>query len=283
MRLQIGDYTLTLVSDGFFSIDGGTMFGIIPKTIWGRLVTTDEKNRTKLALNSLLIQYKNKNVLVNAGIGEKFNKKYEKIYKIDHQETITSSLKKINLSPEDIDFIIFTHLHLDHCGGATRFENGKSIPLFPRAQYIIQKAEWESATHPNELTKGSYLQDNILPLKERLILIEGDISLTKFGAPGIKLIKTGGHSDGHQIIEVTANGKKAVYLSDLIPTSKHIPLPYLMAYDIDSLQVLNKKRALLKKSVDENYLIIWEHDPEYFYSKIGFYNGNYFAKDSVKL
>jgi len=122
-----------------------------------------------------------------------------------------------------------------------------------------------------------------LPLKERLILIEGDISLTKFGAPGIKLIKTGGHSDGHQIIEVTANGKKAVYLSDLIPTSKHIPLPYLMAYDIDSLQVLNKKRALLKKSVDENYLIIWEHDPEYFYSKIGFYNGNYFAKDSVKL
>ena len=283
MKLQIGDYTLTLISDGFLSIDAGTMFGIIPKTIWGRLINIDEKNRMKLALNSLLIQYKNKNILVNAGIGEKFNKKYEKIYKINHQETITSSLKKINLLPEDIDLIIFTHLHLDHCGGATRFENGKSIPLFPRAKYIIQKAEWESATQPNELTKGSYLQDNILPLKERLILIEGNTSLMEFGVPGVKLIKTAGHSDGHQIIEVTNDSKKAVYLSDLIPTSKHVPLPYLMAYDIDSLQVLNKKRAWLKKSVNENYLIIWEHDPEYFYSKIGFRNGKYFAKDSVKL
>ena len=282
MRLQVGEYTLTMVSDGFFSNDAGAMFGRVPKTIWSRLVTVDDTNRMKLALNCLLIQRNHKNILVNAGIGTKFNQKYRDIYKIAHQDTVVSSLEKLNLRPENIDLVIFTHLHFDHCGAATELQDGDPFPVFPNAQYIVQKDEWESAIHPNELTRGSYLTDNFLPLRERTVFIEGHTRLTAFGMPGIQLIKTAGHSEGHQIVEITGDGKRAIYLSDLIPTTKHIHIPYLMAYDIDPLQVVHTKKIWLKKCIDQDYTVIWEHDTEYSFSKIGFHNGKYVATELVR-
>ena len=247
MRMQVGEYTLTMVSDGFFSNDAGAMFGRVPKTIWNQLVEVDDKNRTRLALNCLLIQRNHKNILVNTGIGTKFNEKYRNIYKIEHQDTVVSSLEKLNLRPENIDLVIFTHLHFDHCGAATELQDGDPFPVFPNAQYIVQKDEWESAIHPNELTRGSYLGDSIMPLRERTEFVEGNIRLTEFGTPGIQLIKTGGHSEGHQIVEVVSNDKKTIYVSDLIPTTKHIHLPYLSSYEVDLMRMIDVKRRWLKK------------------------------------
>ncbi|MBE0478097.1 MBL fold metallo-hydrolase [Candidatus Aerophobetes bacterium] len=279
--IQVGAYALSFISDGYFYLDAGTMFCRIPKTVWSRFVAVDEENRMKLALNCLLIQYKGRNILVNAGIGEKFSEKFKKIYKIERQENIILSLEKAGITPEDVDFVIFTHLHLDHCGAATRLENRKSQPVFPNARYIIQKEEWESALNPNELTRGSYLADNILPLKDRLILIDNSMNLAQMGFAEIRLIKTKAHSEGHQIVEITDNNKKVVYVSDLIPTSKHVHLPYIMAWDIDPVGVINKKKELLSKFAEEDYTVLWEHDVEYGYGKIGFENGKYFAKDLV--
>ena len=282
-QIQIGDYTLTPVSDGFFSLDAGAMFGRVPKTIWSKLVSVDEKNRMKLALRPLLIQYNHRNILVDTGIGSTFNEKYQDIYQIDHQETIVGSLQKKDLVPQDIDLVVFSHLHFDHYGGAVRLENGKLVPVFPRAQYLVQKAEWESAQHPNELTRGSYLRWGVGPLQEKVILVEGDLVLSSFGAPGIKLIKTGNHTAGHQMVEIADHGEKALYVADVIPTSKHVHVPYVMAYDSDPIGSVYTKRAWLQKCLDEDYLIIWEHDPDYCCGRIGWTGERYVVKASVRV
>lgn len=279
--MHVGKYNLSIVSDGYFHLDAGTMFCHIPKTIWSKTVKVDAENRMKLALNCLLIQYNDKNILVNAGMGEKLSEKLKKIYKLEQQENIVSSLQEIGVNPEDVDFVVLSHLHLDHCGGATRWIEGKSQPAFPNARYIIQREEWESAINPNELTRGSYLPENILPLENQLMLIDSSLDLTDIGFPGVKIVKTRGHSDGHQIVEIDNNTQKVVYTSDLVPTSKHTHIPCTMAWDIDPITVINKKKELLTKYKEENYIVIWEHDTEYYYGKIGFKNGRYFAKDLV--
>ena len=258
--MKLGKFTLISLSDGTFWLDGGAMFGVVPKVIWEKLNPADELNRIELGLNPLLIQTGEKNILIDTGIGDKFDEKFKKIFRVDKSQHLLNSLGNIGLKPEDIDIVINTHLHFDHCGGNTCVKEGKIVPTFPNAKYVIQKGEWENAINPNERTRASYLKENFVPIEEagQLELIEGDVEIL----PGIRVYVTGGHTKSHQVVFIEAGDKKAVYLGDLIPTASHIKLPYIMGYDLYPIETLEKKRELLPKAISENWLLVFEHDPK---------------------
>lgn len=273
--MQFDKFKVSIASDGKFWLDGGAMFGIVPKTLWDKLNPADELNRIELGLNCLLIQTSEKNVLIDTGVGEKLGERFKGIYRVERDSGLTRSLEKYRLKPQDIDFVINTHLHFDHCGGNTISchedsvakcsgrpwsANKNIIPTFPNAKYIIQKQEWIDATNPNERTKASYLNENFIPIDEagQLILIDGENEIL----PGIKAIVTNGHTRGHQSVLIESGDKKAIYLGDLIPTTSHIKIPYIMGYDLYPLDIVEKKKEILKQAMDEHWLLIFEHDPK---------------------
>ncbi len=255
---KLGRFKLSLLRSGTFWLDGGAMFGVVPKVIWEKLTPADSRNRIKLGLNCLLVQTGDKNVLVDTGICE-MDKKFNERFKLE-EVNMDNCLEKIGLTPGDIDIVINTHLHFDHCGGNTRLKREKWMSSFPNAKYIIQKKEWEDATHPNERTRASYLSHTFIPVEEAglLELIDGDVEILS----GIRVIQTGGHTQGHQVVLLESDNKKALYLADLIPTSAHIKIPYVMGYDTYPLETMDKKRDLLGKALKEHWLLIFEHDPE---------------------
>ncbi len=262
--MKFGNFELLLLSDGTFWLDGGAMFGVVPKVLWNKLNPADEQNRIELGLNCLLIQARGKNILIDTGIGDKFDEKFRNIYSVDKSRNLIGSLKEIDLNPEDIDIVINTHLHFDHCGGNTRPAllqkcKDKLVPSFPNARYFIQKGEWEDAMNPNERTCASYLKENLIPVKEAglLELINGDTEIL----PGIKTIITNGHTKNHQSVLIESCEKKAIYLGDLIPTTSHIKIPYVMGYDLYPLEIIEKKKEVLSKALKEHWLLIFEHDP----------------------
>jgi glyoxylase-like metal-dependent hydrolase (beta-lactamase superfamily II) len=262
--MQFGEIKIFPLSDGYFKLDGGAMFGIIPRVLWEKRMPPDEKNRIQMGLWCLLIQNGDKNILVNTGIGNKYNKRYNEIYSIQHPPYLISSLAEHNLKSTDIDIVILTHLHFDHCGGNTVYQqdpNGnKIVPTFPEARYIVQEEEWKKAMNPNERTKASYLKENITPLQQtgKLEIINGDKEISQ----GVYVRVTGGHTRGHQIVFIQSTNKKAVYWSDLIPTTAHIDLPYIMSYDIYPEETLNEKKRLIDDAIKEQWLCFWEHDPQ---------------------
>jgi len=259
--MRLGSFELSIVRDATFRLDGGAMFGVIPKTLWERKAPADKKNRILLALNCLLIQTGKERILIDTGIGDKLDGKFIEIYSLKRQNGLLRSLASLGISPDQINKVVLTHLHFDHAGGNTRIGNeGKPIPTFPRAQYYIQRKEWEDALYTNERTKASYLAENFLPLEEarQLKLIEGDFQI----APGIEAILTGGHTKSHQVVLIQSGGEKAIFWGDLIPTTAHLALPYIMGYDLFPLETMEKKRELLRWAVKERWLSIFEHDPE---------------------
>lgn len=258
--MKFGKFEFSMVSDGTFWLDGGAMFGIVPKVLWNKTNPADELNRIELKLNCLLIQTPEKNVLVDTGIGEKLDDKFKGIYRVERDFGLITSLEKNGLKPEDIDFVINTHLHFDHCGGNTIKKDGKFVPTFSNAKYIIQKQEWHDATQSNERTKASYLKENFIPIEEtgQLILVDGEHEII----PGIKVIATNGHTQGHQSVLLESEGKKALYLGDLIPTTSHVKIPYIMGYDLYPLDVMEKKEEVLRQAIEEKWLLIFEHDPK---------------------
>lgn len=258
--IKLGKFQLTPIPDGTFWLDGGAMFGVVPKILWNKTNPVDEMNRIELSLNCLLIQTPKKNILIDTGLGEKIDDKFKEMYRLERNTTLLESLNKIGLEREDIDFVINTHLHFDHCGGNTIEKDGKYVPSFPKAMYVVQKKEWHEATHPNERTKASYLKENFLPIEQagQLMLVDGEKEIT----PGIKVIVTNGHTQGHQSVLIESDGKKAIYLGDLIPTASHIRIPYIMSYDLYPLDIIEKKKEILKRAIKENWLLVFEHDPE---------------------
>ena len=274
---KLGPYDVYTISDGLFSVDAGTMFANVAKTTWSRFVRTDDENRLQLALNALLIRTGQTNILVNAGVGDKLSEKLSRRYRVDHRQDLLSSLRGIGVGPEDVDLVVFTHLHFDHCGGTTVLVDGVSTPVFPNAHYIIQQSEWAEAMNTNELTKGGYLEENILPLADRVILVSGSCTMEDWNCPGVRLHWTGGHSLGHQIVEIVANSRKAAYLSDLVPTTHHAHLPYLTGYDMEPLQLLECKKHWLSRCTKEGHIIFWEHDTSMPFSKMVLRNGRYTA------
>lgn len=259
-KIKLGDFELFFLRDGEFWLDGGGFFGVVPKVIWQKLTTPDELNRVKLNSNPLLVKTDKHNVLIDPGLGNKYSAKQQKIFKIKYQPTLENSLAEIGMTADDIDIIVATHLHFDHVGACTKIENGKIVPTFKNAIHYFQKNEWEDATHPNERTKGTYFLENYLPLMEAGLvkLIEENVKIV----PGISVEITGGHTQYHQIVFAKSNGKIASYWGGILPAVTHIKIPYTMGFDLYPVEIMQKRKELYKRAIEENWLVCLEHEVE---------------------
>jgi glyoxylase-like metal-dependent hydrolase (beta-lactamase superfamily II) len=311
--MRFGEFQLHSLSDGFFGLDGGAMFGVVPKPVWERTNPADSRDRIRLASRPLLIVTPTERVLVDTGIGDKWDTRNTDIYRIEHTDTIESSLARAGFKPEDITKVVLTHLHFDHAGAATRLDSsGKPVPRFPNARYYVQQKEWEAAVNPNRRSRASYVPADFLPVQDAglLELIDGDLQLE----PGLELVLTGGHTAGHQIAVISANpefrirssplpsplrgegersegeeavgGQRladggpgtAVFWGDLIPTRSHIATPYIMGYDLAPLETMEQKEKLVQQAIAGKWLSFLEHDPEYACGVIKEENGKPFLR-----
>ena len=264
--MKLGKFDIQPVTDGRFRLDGGAMFGVVPKVLWQLCCPSDDKNRIQLGLNCLLIRARGKNILVDTGLGDKDDEKFKDLFAVERIPTLRESLKAQGLSPDDIHMVINTHLHFDHAGGNTVRENGAIVSTFPRAKYFVQRGEYEDAARANERTRASYRRENFTPIAhvDQWEFIDGDTEIL----PGISVVVTEGHTRRHQSIKIESEGQMAFYLGDLIPTVSHLPLPYIMGYDLYPLQTLETKRWVLQRALDENWLLVFEHDPKVLMGRV---------------
>jgi methylmalonyl-CoA epimerase len=258
-QMPFGDCQLTTVHDGPFKLDGGAMFGVVPKMLWERKTQPDDRNRIQMAMRPLLVEADWGRMIIDCGAGDKMDAKSRDIYGLDPERGLDLALSDAGLSRESIDVALATHLHFDHFGAATVRQGGELVPRFPKARYVIRDTEWEDATHPNERNRASYLQDDFVPLKAAGVIdfFTGDITIK----PGVRVERSGGHSAQHQIVYVESGGRTAVFPSDIIPTSAHLQDPWVTGYDLFPLDSLAFKKRLIREAIDREYLIFFEHDP----------------------
>jgi glyoxylase-like metal-dependent hydrolase (beta-lactamase superfamily II) len=259
--IQFGPFELTPALDGFFALDGGAMFGVVPKPLWERVAPADERNRIRMAMRAWLVRGGGRTVLIDAGCGDKLDRKAADIYGFDRDRHLEHALADTGESSETIDLVVASHLHFDHAGGFTkRAEGGTVVPRFPNARYSIRRGEWEDALHPHERNRASYLAENFVPLAEAGVVdyVDEDGPV----APHLAVRRTGGHTRHHQIVTIEAGSKTVVFVADLLPTAAHLPLPYIMGYDLYPMDTLAYKRAFLREAVEREHLILFEHDPE---------------------
>lgn len=259
--MQIGPYEIFTLETGYFRLDGGAMFGVVPKTLWQKTNPADADNRILLALRTMVIRDESRTILVDAGIGTKMNEKMSYIYAIDHSEyDLVNALSERGIAREDITDVILTHLHFDHTGGATYYdENGVVRLTFPNATYHVQGEQWHWANHPADKDKASYLKENFKHIAEEGKLHELSGPGTLF--PGIDMLVVYGHTHGMQLPKVSDGTQTLLYCADLVPTASHIPLPYIMGYDNNPLITLEEKKRILPRAVDEGWILVFEHDP----------------------
>ncbi len=258
--LKIGKYNIKVLQTAKFALDGGAMFGIIPKPLWQKTNPTDELNRVALSANCLLLEKDNKKVLVDTGLGNKWDEKSRSIYNIEQNVIgIVESLKQNGITADQITDVILTHLHFDHAGGSTRIVDGKIVPTFTNATYYIRKKNFDWAMSPSERDRGSYIKDNFEPLaKEGVIKLLND---DEDFDDDISLININGHTFGQQLIKISDLSNTILYCGDLLPFFSHLHLPYIMGYDLQPLVTLEEKKSILAKVADENWQLIFEHDP----------------------
>ena len=258
-RYSLGDLELISVSDGFIRLDGGAMFGVVPKVLWEKQAPADASNRITLAMRPLIVRGA-RTMLIDAGLGGKESAKFHEMYGVDRSRPLEMTMAEAGIAPEDIDIVLATHLHFDHAGGFTyRDAGGRLRPTFPRAQYIVRRGEWEDATHTHARNRASYLADNFVPLAEAgvLQLVDEDATIM----PGVKVRRTGGHTMHHQIVMIESKGKTAAFAADLIPTTTHLPDPWIMGFDLYPVDTLTAKQRFVKDAIDQDMLIFFEHDP----------------------
>jgi glyoxylase-like metal-dependent hydrolase (beta-lactamase superfamily II) len=236
------------------------MFGVVPKVLWNRVAPADEMNRIRMAMNCLLIEGEGRRVLVDTGAGPKSDAKFREIFAIERPEALLEDLAALGLTPADIGTVACSHLHFDHCGGNTaRHGDGVVRPTFPNARYLVRRQEWHDAHHANERNRASYISENYDPVEAagQLVLHDGDLEIL----PGVCMRNLPGHTRGHQGVFFDIPGARALYTVDLIPTAAHLPLPYIMGYDLEPLVTLETKRAILRDATREGWLLLFEHDP----------------------
>jgi glyoxylase-like metal-dependent hydrolase (beta-lactamase superfamily II) len=254
----VGAARVSVLHDGTIALDGGAMFGVVPRVVWEKRDPPDERNRVTLGLNVALIESGGKRVLVDTGMGDRWSEREVRMYGIDRSTTLIGGLRARGLAPEDIDVVVNTHLHFDHAGGNTRREGDGVVPTFPRARYVVQRGEWEDARHPHERSRASYREDDFVPVAEadQLDLIDGETEV----APGVRAVPVGGHTTHHQMVVVESGGETLVVPTDLLPTASHLPLPFVMGYDLFPVATLEAKRQLLHAAVERGWRILFYHD-----------------------
>jgi len=266
--MKLGDFEVYPLLENVFHLDGGTMFGVVPKILWSRLVPADENNLITMHLNLLLVRTGEANVLIDTGLGDSLNDKMRKIYGLRASSNLESELARYDLKPEDISHVVFSHLHADHSSGAIKIDSsGEKALRFPNARHYAQKQEWEDATHPNERTAATYLTDNLIVLQKSgaLETIKGDLQITK----GIRVWKTGGHTPGHQAVIVESKGEVLICPADIIPMSAHLKAPYIAGVDLNPLETMERKKEIIQRCVNDGWLLAFDHDVEVKICKLG--------------
>lgn len=259
-RIQLGDWHLETINGGSFLIDGGVMFGVVPRTLWSNTMTPDESNRIRVACHCMLARRGRQTVLVDTGYGGKYGPLDRKFYGMESGEPIVDSLAARGLAVEDIDLVVMSHLHFDHAGGATRRDpHHRLVPTFPRARYVIGRLEWEDATSGAAELHTAYWTDNLAPLEAAGLveLIDGDAEIL----PGLRTTLTGGHTRGHLLVRFEGGGQMLAYLGDLCPTTAHLRRMWHTAYDTYPLDTRRRKPQLLGEAADRGWWVVWNHDP----------------------
>ena len=267
------------LESGTQCLDGGAMFGVVPKPLWSRRITPDDRNRIPLAMRCLLIEHPDGLVLIDTGLGNKEDAKFRDIYGVDNagpggRTRLEAALAETGVAPADVRWVINTHLHFDHAGGNTweeQDQNGVAVGgaklTFPNATYVVQWGDLDFARHPNERTRASYLPHNFEPVAEagKWRLLHGDVDVL----PGVSVRVTPGHVPYHQSVLVRSGGETLFYLADVMPTRHHLPLPWIMGYDLEPLRTLESKRKLVREALEEEWLLFFEHDPDVVMGRVG--------------
>lgn len=263
-RTIIGDFELTALSDGIYRLDGGAFFGIVPKALWSKKVASDENNLVPTGLNSVLVRTGDKNILIETGIGNKLPEKMARIF--GQPAELMRALDAAGISPEDVDIVINTHLHFDHCGWNTLRTGQGLSPTFPKATYYVQRGEWQHA-HENQRDQVSYLHENYDPLVEsgRMQLLDGDQEIV----PGVSVKVFSGHTRNMQAVLIEQRSKVACYISDLIPTSWHLDLNWVMSFDLYPLETVESRKRYYSRALPENWLTLFTHDPNIPWAYLG--------------
>lgn len=258
--MNFGDFEIRVIQECSFKLDGGAMFGVVPKTIWNKLLPADEQNRIKMCCNLLFLDNGKDKLLIETGMGERWTDKEKERFELTSYVESTAVLDSIGIANIDVTAVVLSHLHFDHAGGATRFDNGKIIPTFPNAKYYVQRGEWEFAEKANPRARASYRKDDYLPLQQsgQLELMDGDTEII----PGVWAKLTGGHTTHHQMIYFESGSNKGVFFADLMPTKSHITPPWVMGYDHYPLESCDRKTKWLKVASAENWLVVFDHEPE---------------------
>jgi glyoxylase-like metal-dependent hydrolase (beta-lactamase superfamily II) len=260
--MQFGDYRIEVVSDAEFRLDGGAMFGVVPRALWQKAAPPDEENRIRLNTNCLYVEGAGERVLVETGLGDKWPPRHVGMYGIERERTLGENLRAITgCAPEDLTVVVNTHLHFDHAGGNTTLDaEGRAVPTFPNARHFVSRAEYEHAESPHERDRASYLSENWRPLEEsgQLELKDADYEVL----PGLRLETVPGHSRTMQCLRLVSGGRTLFGFADLVPTRAHVPLAWIMGYDLYPVETLEAKRRLLPQAAREGWLCLFYHDAD---------------------
>lgn len=260
-KIHLKPWTVYVLKSGTFGLDGGAMFGSVPKALWERTNPADEANRIELALRHLLLDNGERRILIDTGIGHLWTEKQVKMFCIKQPENaLDEALKRAGFSREQVTDVILTHLHFDHAGGATMADGREIVPAFPGATYYTQRAQWELANQPSAKDRASFIPENFMPLERH-----GQLAILDSGeeiAPGVEIMVGNGHTDGHQMVKVTGGGETIVFMGDTVPTATHLRLPFIMGYDLRPLETLEEKKRLLARAAEEEWWLFFDHDPE---------------------
>lgn len=258
-KLNVGSIEIAWLDGGSFHVDGGTMFGPVPKVVWERKIPPASDNDIFLVASPILVRTGQNNVVIDTGIGNKLTEKQAKIHGIRDKWALPESLKEMGLSPEEIDTVILTHCDYDHAGGVLAEKDGEIVPTFPDARIVMQRSEWEDVSHPNRRSAHTFWEINFRGLAEcgRLDLVDGEREIV----PGISVRHTGGHNRGHQVVRIESRGETAYHLGDLLPSHAHFNPLWVMSYDNYPMDVIDQKEKLEKEAMDENALFLFYHDP----------------------